>query len=104
MNERGEAKRPPPPGQLVGALNDSVHQKGGPSGPAKTAKVKSIVAWLAEAPGHPGVYASAMYDIRKSTMNPHEAWNFPTKEKCEEWCLVHPDPVFVPVAHEFYLA
>ena len=70
--------------------------------PYHTGRSAMKFVWIPEAPGHPGVYASAMYsEGRETTMNPHAAWNFPTKEACEAWIKEYPSPVFVPVEHGF---
>lgn len=36
-----------------------------------------------------------------STMSPHHALQFATREECQAWCDANPHPVFVPVEHGF---
>lgn len=36
-----------------------------------------------------------------STMSPHHALQFATREECQAWCDTNPHPVFVPVGHGF---
>ena len=69
------------------------------------------LAWIPEAPGHPGVYAIKYERIRviyrnkgqvqNCTMNPHEALQFERREECALWCKEHPTPVFIPMEHGF---
>ncbi|WP_257306297.1 hypothetical protein [Geothrix campi] len=68
--------------------------------------------WIPEAPRHPGLYANkngADLDTGKvqgftkptSTMSPHHALQFETREECQAWCDANPHPVFEPREHGF---
>lgn len=70
----------------------------------------SRIVWIPEAPGHPGLYANhngtdletgKVAAKQPSTMSPHHALQFPTREECQAWCDANPHPVFVPVEHGF---
>lgn len=60
--------------------------------------------WIPEAPNHPGLYANES-DMtggsQPSTMNPHKAKHFPTRDACERWCDTNPVPAFRPTEHGF---
>ena len=68
-------------------------------------------AWIPEAPEHPGLYANESgtdldhgkirFGLQPSTMDPHKAKQFETKELCQAWCEANPSPVFVPMEHGF---
>ena len=68
--------------------------------------------WIPEAPEHPGLYANkdgTDLDFCKikglvkqpSTLSPHHALQFATREDCQAWCDANPVPIFVPREHGF---
>jgi hypothetical protein len=69
--------------------------------------------WIPEAPQHPGLYANLTGtdmkygklgdgELQPSTYDPNSARKFITKEECQEWCNLNPDPAFEPKEHAFY--
>lgn len=61
--------------------------------------------WVPEAPKHAGVYAvnpkKKLIETQNCTHNIHDALQFKTKSECETWCMIFPEPVFVPREHGF---
>lgn len=66
--------------------------------------------WIPEALEHPGLYANhngtdletgKVAVKQPSTMSPHHALQFATREECQAWCDANPHPVFVPREHGF---
>lgn len=61
--------------------------------------------WVPEAPKHPGVYAvDPKKKTRKEqncTVSIHDALKFKTKKECDNWCLIFPEPLFVPKEHGY---